>query len=629
MRGAFPLVLGLTLLTNSWVWSIASAAELSGRVVGYPHGQPLADVQVLVMDRFGQAAVGTTNAEGRYLVGQVDPGMQRVRALPPHSLNRIGAWYRDQYFFCSADTFVLTPDQALSAVDFALPVGGLISGRVLQDGVPVADAEVLAEGLDFFSSSLRRAARSDAEGNYRIGGLDSVRVGSEDLPGNYRISVRVPGAASWYYPGSFEQDAAVPIQLLRGEEQFLNLVPPEPSVLRGQLLDTNGAGVPGAVVKVDAGAFSRTVQGGPSGFFEFEHLVAGSLLLTATAPGMAQTWYPGVELAAGAAALELNPGETRSVELQMLPEAKLEVRIEGAVQEGARLVLRSGDGGDQLHARTLSAGASDAPVLLRGLPPGPAWLELLPAPGSMDSRARSSQLSLQRGGLVRAELGIEPGASLFAHVRRRGGLPLRGARLELFAVDQLDQVLAAARSDGAGRIELHGVSPAEVLVRVSVQPFCEGDPSSVALWWPDARSREAAGTLLLEPGDARELGEFVLAPDGDGDGMDDLWELAWGLEPNRADQAEDPDGDGIDNLAEYRSHSDPLGVDPQGQSCQVSAGSPERALWPLVLLLGLICRIRSRVPEQQCEPSLNSVVLAVARQSSATMPRPRRNRSSM
>ena len=45
--------------------------------------------------------------------------------------------------------------------------------------------------------------------------------------------------------------------------------------------------------------------------------------------------------------------------------------------------------------------------------------------------------------------------------------------------------------------------------------------------------------------------------DGDGDSMDDAWELANGLNTTLDDSALDPDLDTFSNLAEYRLGSDP------------------------------------------------------------------------
>jgi hypothetical protein len=46
--------------------------------------------------------------------------------------------------------------------------------------------------------------------------------------------------------------------------------------------------------------------------------------------------------------------------------------------------------------------------------------------------------------------------------------------------------------------------------------------------------------------------------DDDDDGLPDLWELTYGLNPrDAADAAADPDGDGVSNYDEFLGHSDP------------------------------------------------------------------------
>ncbi len=53
--------------------------------------------------------------------------------------------------------------------------------------------------------------------------------------------------------------------------------------------------------------------------------------------------------------------------------------------------------------------------------------------------------------------------------------------------------------------------------------------------------------------------------DGDGDGMADDWETAFGLDPWDDDDAmEDPDGDGLSNEKEYEYGGDPLSGDSDG-----------------------------------------------------------------
>lgn len=53
--------------------------------------------------------------------------------------------------------------------------------------------------------------------------------------------------------------------------------------------------------------------------------------------------------------------------------------------------------------------------------------------------------------------------------------------------------------------------------------------------------------------------------DKDGDGMDDSWEVANGLDPtNKNDASADPDGDGLNNLREYQLDTNPKKADTDG-----------------------------------------------------------------
>lgn len=71
----------------------------------------------------------------------------------------------------------------------------------------------------------------------------------------------------------------------------------------------------------------------------------------------------------------------------------------------------------------------------------------------------------------------------------------------------------------------------------------------------------ASGAITLAPGFTASSGcsfrAFIFA-DSDGDGMDNAWETANGLNPNdSSDAATDRDNDGVSNLAEYLLSTNP------------------------------------------------------------------------
>ena len=84
---------------------------------------------------------------------------------------------------------------------------------------------------------------------------------------------------------------------------------------------------------------------------------------------------------------------------------------------------------------------------------------------------------------------------------------------------------------------------------------------------PGASPRLASG-LGLTVGPARSTARAATTPvanasdDSDGDGMPDVWERSYGLNPNdAADATEDSDGDGLDNRTELRTRTAPTSTD--------------------------------------------------------------------
>ena len=69
---------------------------------------------------------------------------------------------------------------------------------------------------------------------------------------------------------------------------------------------------------------------------------------------------------------------------------------------------------------------------------------------------------------------------------------------------------------------------------------------------------------VADTGNSRVL-RLRTVMDSDGDGMDDVWEVLHGLNPNDpSDALSDPDGDGVSNIGEYRAGTDPNKRDTNG-----------------------------------------------------------------
>jgi hypothetical protein len=576
--------------------AVLVAAEVSGQVHGFDDGEPLAGVTILVMDRLGQAAVGTTDAQGSYRVQGIDPGLQRVRARPSADLNRIGAWYDDRYFFCGADLLQVGAADEVTGVDFELPAGGFIEGEVHGAGGPVAGATVTASGLDLFNASLQRSALTDELGGFRISGLDSVILGELPQPGSYRLSVKRAGEAALYFGDTWDADTSPVVLASRGQDTAASFQYPEAAAVRGLVLDSSGAAVAAAQVSLhlETSGGLRVATADAAGEFAFEDVFAGAVTLVAEAEGLARTWFPAAAVRSEAELVSLLPGQDVDLHLVLAPEARLSVAVAGLGEPGARLVVVDSDTGSQLSAVTL-ADEAEQQVELGSLPGRSVAVSVQPAGDSLLASPSSAAASLVMGESAAVSIALSPGAQLLASVRRRGGLPLRGAELLVTDANDSEVVLGSARSDGEGRFDVRGLPAGQdVRVRFALHTFCTGDPTSVERWWPEARSAPAAEVIRLEQGTTLDLGEVLLAPDADADRMDDIWEFAWGLNPHLADGGLDPDGDGLSNLEEYRGHSDPWDHPSGAAGCALSAHARLSPLAALSLLLGSICRIRVR-----------------------------------
>ncbi len=199
----------------------------------------------------------------------------------------------------------LADGQRLEKVDFSLPRGGIITGRIVDEfGEPVADAQVAPMryvnqgGRRRMQPSGRMSMTNDI-GEYRIFGLP---------PGQYYISATMRGGgmmmmaqsddrsgyAPTYYPGTANTAEAQKITL--GLAQVLNdinvtLIPTRVASVTGTVVDALGRPLAGGMVMVvqrqGSGGFSMNPGGmiRPDGSFTVSGLAPGDYTLQAN--GMA------------------------------------------------------------------------------------------------------------------------------------------------------------------------------------------------------------------------------------------------------------------------------------------------------------------------------------------------------
>jgi hypothetical protein len=158
---------------------------IRGRVVRADTGEPLRRAQVRVDewstgDRGGPAAT-MTDAEGRYELTQLPAGRYQLKATRG---GYVEVAYGQRRPFERGRPLELSEGAVLQNIDFALPPGGVVTGRVVDEtGEAVAGASVSLARRRYIDGEKRLVAESgsstDDRGEFRIFGVP---------PGDYVMS---------------------------------------------------------------------------------------------------------------------------------------------------------------------------------------------------------------------------------------------------------------------------------------------------------------------------------------------------------------------------------------------------------------------------------------------------------
>lgn len=210
---------------------LTGTAKLAGRVVAQD-GTPLRRAQVTVFSAEGQVRrMTTTDGEGRYEFVELPAGRFTVNAS---KAGYVSLQYGQRRPFEPGTQVVVAEGQTFASIDFALPRGSVIAGRISDEfGEPIAQARLQAQRFQYGPDGQRRLApvqmaTSDDRGEFRLYGL---------MPGEYVVnaSVRTTAAATvsanpndssegfapTYYPGTINANEAQPVSLGIGEEKAI------------------------------------------------------------------------------------------------------------------------------------------------------------------------------------------------------------------------------------------------------------------------------------------------------------------------------------------------------------------------------------------------------------------------
>ena len=283
---------------------VTGTAVLRGQVFSVD-GTPLRRAQVRAMAQDGRGGgVSTTDPQGKFEIKDLPAGRYSISATKAGYVNMsFGQRRADQ---AGGGTILdVLDNQVVEKINFALPRGGVIAGRILDEfGEPIAGVMVSAMRSRFMNGTRRMMAagpgdNTDDTGAYRIYGL---------APGEYLVSgtarspmFMMPGMSSQnepdgyapsYYPGTPSMAEAQRITIKGGQELTgvnFALAATKLARIRGRVTNSSGEPVGGLMIMVSSlnpnDLYSMPMMGRsqtrPDGSFEVTGLSQGTYSVTA------------------------------------------------------------------------------------------------------------------------------------------------------------------------------------------------------------------------------------------------------------------------------------------------------------------------------------------------------------
>ena len=224
--------------------------SLGGRVTA-PSGEPVPDSSVLVKSQWGEL-MATTDADGRYVVEQIDKGTATLCVTPPAGALAARCW-KD-----------VAPEGAMTAIevgasdlvgyDVTLPIGGSVAGVVTSaNGSPLPQTVVRVSPQDPVVDLEPRIAITGADGSYEVAGL---------VEGPYIVCFEPTDLLA--QPGCLGSEPGpwgVPVNVTLGEVLDGTIALAAGGAITGTVVSTSGQSLVGRAVDVTSEDY-RVSRGG-------------------------------------------------------------------------------------------------------------------------------------------------------------------------------------------------------------------------------------------------------------------------------------------------------------------------------------------------------------------------------
>jgi protocatechuate 3,4-dioxygenase beta subunit len=282
-------------------------AVIRGRVVGGDSGQPLRRAIVRVGgEGMPEGRITTTDEHGRYEIKELPAGRLGIMAM---KAGYVTMQYGQRQPMQPGKPLEIADGQVLQGVDFNLPRGGVIAGRITDEfGEPLPDVSVKVMRHQYVEGRRQLVpvmsggwTRTDDLGRFRAYGLPA---------GDYYVNAAIEGGMFWgaqsdtrsgfaptFYPGTPSASEAQRVRVTAGAENssvHFALVPARTVEITGTVTDSQGQPLRAGFIMVQdgpMGSMTFTMRGGgqikPDGTFRIGNLSPGEYVLhvnTATGP---------------------------------------------------------------------------------------------------------------------------------------------------------------------------------------------------------------------------------------------------------------------------------------------------------------------------------------------------------
>lgn len=511
-------------------------AVLKGTVVAADTGAPIRRVLVRAMaNEIQDVKAATTDDQGRFEIIELVGGRYTITAQKG---GYVTLSYGQRRPSERGTPVEVGPGQTVEKLAFALPRGGVISGRISDEfGDPLAEATVRVERYRYTTGGRRlmpagRGDTTDDQGSFRLYGLE---------PGEYVVSATLrnmnmmivggrpapdsdQGYAPTYYPGTPSQGEAQRVSVSAGQEVSgvsFSLMPTRVARLSGRVVGAKSDGVDGFVMVRSAdGSMTSMMPGGmvqPDGTFELIGVPPGRYLLQVQSRGR------GPDDLIGMTPVTVAGADLQNLTITMQPPGVLSGRVEfeGGMPSGVSPAMvrvfptpldpmsgRSIMSGPPQTAADLTFTARGAmgPVVVRTSPP-PGWYLKGVFYGGED--VTDTPVRLDPGTKVEGLRVVltQTATTLAGAVRDQRGSAVVDATVVVFPTDDdrwmsSSRFIRSTRPDTPGRYEFRGLPPYGAYRVIALQGLEDGqmyDPEFLT------GARDRADRLTLTEGEAKTL----------------------------------------------------------------------------------------------------------------------------